>query len=204
MGSVSWWCGEMVWRVSNKSLNGLSQHTKYLLMAQNSASKHYGKQSGSESVRSKGQLCWRSLLPSFQQGVGTRLWFCAASQESAGQRAHGRLSPRLHLVPDSFPAALPWSSKLYPKADSWVSKAAESLQSTQMRPEKTWVSLVESACFPCTYLHLVAMREKHHLMIWGPGSYHFLIGAHYLRLIYAHYRILTFLCPGHSSGYYEV
>lgn len=49
-GTVSWWCGEMVWRVSNKSLNGLSQHTKYLLTAQSFASKHNGRQNGSESV----------------------------------------------------------------------------------------------------------------------------------------------------------
>ena len=31
------------WRVSNKSLSDLSQHAKYLLMAQTSASGHCGK-----------------------------------------------------------------------------------------------------------------------------------------------------------------
>ena len=43
--------GEMVWRVSNRSLNGLGQHAKYLLTARNLVSKHYGKPSGSGCVR---------------------------------------------------------------------------------------------------------------------------------------------------------
>lgn len=59
---------EMVQRVSNAKLNGLGQHAKYLLMAQNSASKHDGQQSRSGCVRPGGQHCCRGLCPASSRG----------------------------------------------------------------------------------------------------------------------------------------
>lgn len=110
-------------------------------------------------------------------GVGARLWICTASQGSAGQGLMGRVISRLDpltsplgassLDPDSLPAALPWSSKLHSEAGSWVSKAAESLQPTQTRPEGAGVSIIESVCFPHMHLRL-APKKKNHLLIWGP------------------------------------
>lgn len=165
---------EMVQRVSNGNLNGLGQHAKYFLMAQNSASKHDGQQSRSGCVRPGGQHCCRSLCPASSRG-GSRavgLHCLSGACRGAGLRTssapgstHGPLTWEHPLCPRLPPNSLVLVKQLHSEAGSWVSKAAERVSN----PDKTWtrVSIMESACFPLIHLHLVP-KSGSQLLIWDP------------------------------------
>lgn len=128
--------GEMVERVSNKSLHSLGQRAKCLLMAQDSAKQVRGCQAW-------GPATLQGLLPAPSAGGSQAVGLHCLSgvsralgswAGSAPGSIHWPLHGSILFGPDSLPTALPWSSRLPWEAGSWASKAAESLRPTQTRP----------------------------------------------------------------------
>ena len=147
-------------------------------------------------------VCWPLPVGKWGPGCGSTL----PPRSLQGSGLMGRASPWLDPTASSPGSILCESDSLQPcpEAGSWVSKDAESLSPTQTRPGGTWVSFVESACFPHIDLHSTPKRNKITFWSGAPASYHFLTAAHGLRLICAHHRLLTFLCPGYSWGCFGV